>query len=83
MTIAYNELTAVLSDVVTVEETEGLLEWLQTHPQGKLDLSSCVHLHAANLQVLMAARPSVAAWPRDPGFAAWLKAALYDEREDH
>jgi alpha-D-ribose 1-methylphosphonate 5-triphosphate diphosphatase PhnM len=82
MTITYKKSKAVLSDVVSVEETEGLLEWLQAHPKGKLDLSGCVHLHTANLQVLMAARPSIAAWPQDAGLAAWLRAALNDEKKE-
>lgn len=81
MTITYTKSKAVLSAVVSVEETEDLLAWLQAHPKGKLDLSSCAHLHAANLQVLMAARPSIAAWPKDAGFAVWLRAALNVERE--
>ena len=62
--------------VVSVEEAEELLEWLQKKPSAKVDFSACEHLHPANLQVLMAARPKVLAWPTDPAFSAWLQTAL-------
>ncbi len=68
--------TAVITDLLTVEEAETLLEWLQKHPRGKLDLAGCTHLHTANLQVLMAARPQISAWPENETLAAWLRAAL-------
>ena len=59
-----------------VEEAEGFLGWLQKHPKPKLDLSACTHLHAAQLQVLMAARPVISNWPEDNEFRGWLEAAL-------
>jgi len=76
MPIEYRKSLALFRDVVTVEEAEPLLEWLQKKPAGRVDLADCTHLHAANLQVLMAAHASVKAWPREPGFADWLRAAL-------
>lgn len=76
MGIAYADKGATLTDIVTVEDAEGLLEWLQSHPHGALDLAECSHLHAANLQVMMAARPTIASWPRDAAFADWLRHAL-------
>ncbi|WP_298597762.1 hypothetical protein [Zoogloea sp.] len=76
MAIKYEKNTARLTDFVTVEDAEGLLEWLQTQPRRKLDLSRCKHLHAANLQVLMALRPTISAWPEDAALAAWLRGAL-------
>ena len=76
MAIEFKRNLAVLSDVVTVEEAEGLLEWLQKKPAVKVDLSACVHLHSANLQVLMAAKPAVQAWPTDPALRLWLEFAL-------
>ena len=68
--------TLVASELVGVEDAEHLLEWLLKHPRGRLDLAACTHLHAANLQVLMAARPKIAAWPRHEALADWLRAAL-------
>jgi hypothetical protein len=61
---------------VTVEEAEGLLEWLQTRPGAKADLAACSHLHTANLQVLMSAKTCVSNWPKDAGLRAWLEPAL-------
>jgi hypothetical protein len=76
MTIEFRKNLALFHDVVTVEEAEPLLEWLQRKPAGRVDLSACTHLHAANLQVLMAARANVKVWPKDTSFADWLREAL-------
>ncbi len=65
-----------MNDFVGVEEAEGLLEWLQAHPRGAIDLSGLQHMHAANLQVLMAAKAPIAAWPADEQLANWLKTSL-------
>jgi hypothetical protein len=76
MTIDYKGEQAVFRDVVSVEEAEGLLGWLQNNPAAKVDLSACTHLHPANLQVLMAAKTRIAAWPDDANLRAWLENAL-------
>jgi len=76
MAIEYQKKAAVFIDTVSVEEAEGLLGWLLKHPHGRVDLSLCKHLHAANLQVLMAASPSVIGWPQDANLSAWLKSSL-------
>jgi len=76
MAIVYKKNQAVFSDVVSVEEAEGLLEWLQSNFAARVDLSDCTHLHPANLQVLMAAKAAISAWPADAGLALWLKPAL-------
>ena len=76
MPITYKKNQALFADVVSVEEAEGLLEWLLKKPAGKVDLSGCTHLHPANLQVLMAAGRSHYVPPDDPGLAAWLESAL-------
>ncbi len=76
MAITYKKNVALFDEVVSVEEAESLLEWLQKNPKGKADLSLCTHLHAANLQVLMAARTAIAAWPQDESLKTWLLAAL-------
>jgi len=76
MAIAFKKNKAVFEEIVGVEEAEILLEWLHNHPQGKVDLSPCTHLHLAALQVLMAARPSIMALPSDPHLAGWLDSAL-------
>ena len=76
MAIEYSEDQVVLSDVVSVDDAEGLLEWLQKQPGARVDLSGCTHLHPANLQVLMAANSPITAWPNDTGLAGWLASAL-------
>jgi hypothetical protein len=76
MAMTYKRNVAVFADTIGVEEAEGLLAWLHEHPKPKLDLADCTHLHAAQLQVLMAARLPIAKWPRDTVFTAWLKSAL-------
>ncbi len=76
MGIVYEDQRVYCNDIVTVEEAEGLLDWLQRHPKAEVDLTACQHLHAANLQVLMAVNPAIAAWPEDAEFSLWLKSAL-------
>ena len=80
MAIEFRKSLAVFRDVVSVEEAEGLLEWLQKKPSAKVDLASCVHLHPANLQVLMAAGATVTAWPQEAALAGWIKSALAGRR---
>lgn len=75
MAITYKKSTAILAGVISVEDAESLLEWLQKTPGARLDLAACTHLHAANLQVLMAAQPRMAAWPLDSDLKAWLMAS--------
>ena len=67
------------TDMLGVEDAEVLLDWLLNHPDGPVDLGACDHLHAANLQVLMATRPRISAWPAHPGLANWLRHALNQE----
>jgi len=76
MAISYKRNVAVFADTVGVDEAEGLLAWLHEHPKPKLDLGACTHIHAAPLQVLMAARLPVAKWPKDSPLTAWLNSAL-------
>jgi len=82
MAIEYQKNLATFSDVVSVEEAEALLEWLQKNTSARVDLSACTHLHPANLQVLMVAKPAISAWPTDPGLAAWLASALASWTEE-
>lgn len=76
MAIIYKKNLATFDEVVSVEEAEDLLQWCQKNPRAKVDFSHCLHLHAANLQVLMAAGVTVTAWPQDIHLATWLHAAL-------
>lgn len=76
MAITYKKKCAVFEGLVAVDEADDLLQWIQKHPQGKVDLAGCTHLHAANLQVLMATKIAVSAWPGDADLKTWLSAAL-------
>jgi hypothetical protein len=76
MPIEYDKKSVRLVDSVSVEDAEGLLEWLQTRPRGKVNLAACSHMHTANFQVLVAAKPQIIAWPADPELTRWLKTAL-------
>jgi len=76
MTMELKKKVAVLSNTVGVEDAEGLLEWLQDKPHAKVDLSTCTHIHPANIQVLMACRAPVIAWPKDADLRGWLQPAL-------
>lgn len=76
MGLEYQKKQVVFSGLVGVEEAENLLAWLQKKPQASVDLSACEHLHPANLQVLMAARSPIKAWPADPLLTLILQSAL-------
>ena len=76
MPIEFQMSCATFRDVVQVEEAETLLEALQKKPTLKVDLAACTHLHTANLQVLMVAKPRISRWPQDPELRTWLEAAL-------
>lgn len=76
MPIEYKRKQAIFQDIVSVEDAEELLGWLQKRTSAKVNLSACTHLHPANLQVLMAAKTQIAAWPKDKDLHAWLESAL-------
>jgi ribosome maturation factor RimP len=71
---------ACFKGVCTVEEAESLLQWLQDQQRAKVTLKECTHLHAAILQVLMAAKVMVTLPPDDPDLAQWLIPALKNGR---
>jgi hypothetical protein len=73
MPIEFKRNRAIFRDEVSVEEAEGLLEWLQNRSTAKVDLSACSHLHTANLQVLMTAKVHIAGWPKNAELRAWLE----------
>jgi hypothetical protein len=82
MPIEYKKNKASFLEVVGVEEAESLLEWLLEKPSAKVDFFACTHVHPANLQVLMAGKTKIAAWPEDKNLAALLKTLLqYDKQE--
>jgi hypothetical protein len=76
MPIEFKKNCVIFRDVVQVEEAEALLEALQKKPTLKVDLTACTHLHTANLQVLMVARPRICSWPQDQELRTWLQSVL-------
>ena len=72
MSIRYLENCAALEGVVTVEDAEGLMQWLRGQATPTVHLGRCEHLHAAALQVLLALKPHVVQAPAD----RWLAAAV-------
>jgi hypothetical protein len=76
MPIEYQQNQAVLRDVVSVDDADGLLDWLQNNSSRKVNLVDCTHLHPANLQVLLAAGVDVTGWPQDPTLRTWLESVL-------
>ena len=76
MPIEFKRNRVLFRDEVSVEEAEGLLEWLQKRPTARVDLSACSHMHTANLQVLMTAKASISGWPKNAELRAWLEPVL-------
>ena len=76
MGIEYKKALATFTENVSVEEAEGLLDWLLKNPKGKINLAACTHIHAANLQVLMMVKPTISNEPKDADLQKWLIWAL-------
>jgi hypothetical protein len=79
MSIEFNEGEVTFRGVASVEDAELLLDWLQRNPAATVQLEPCSHMHTADLQVLMAAHPTIASWPKSPDLRAWLETALKSE----
>jgi len=76
MPIRFEDKTARFDGACTVDEAIPLAEWLEATEAPQLDLGRCTGLHTALLQVLMAARATVAAEPEDAFLRAWVMPAL-------
>lgn len=76
MPIEFGKNVARLKEICTVEEAETLLEWLQNHPKGQINMKHCQHLHTAILQVLWVTRPRINTLPDDPFLARWVMPLL-------
>lgn len=76
MPIEFQKKHLIFRDIVRVDEAEALLEALQKEPATKVDLAACTHLHTADLQVLMVAKPCIEKWPQAPELRTWLEAVL-------
>ncbi len=76
MPIQFDDQLAKFTGHCAVEEAEMLLQWLQDHPQGCLDLQQCTHLHTAILQVMLATMVPIAQFPEDAHFKQLLQQIL-------
>ena len=80
MPLQLGDGTAVLTGIITIEETEPLAAWLRAHgtvrPPARVDLGGCLHLHTAVLQALLAAKVQVSVPPADPFLQEWVAPLL-------
>ena len=74
MGIRYLKKHAALEEIVTVEDAEALVEWIKKQAKPAVNVSKCVHMHAAVLQVLMATRPHILGEASDPLLALAVRA---------
>ena len=58
------------------EEAETLLQRLLAAPAAVVDLQHCESLHAAVIQVLLAAEPALQLPAADTSMGSWLRAVL-------
>lgn len=56
----------ILEGIISIEETDQLIEVLKEYPGIRVDLSRCEHLHTAPLQTLKILKPSIISMPTDP-----------------
>ncbi|MGB0659074.1 MAG: hypothetical protein ACPGNV_02760 [Mangrovicoccus sp.] len=60
MPLALTPERAVLTDHITIEEAEPLLEWLRdAESSGTIDVAGCCSMHMAVLQLLAVATPVI------------------------
>jgi len=76
MTMEIKDGVLHCAGTLAVDDAEQLLQLVLDAEQPGADLSACEHVHSACLQVLMAARIRVTAWPEQAVLAAWLRAAI-------
>lgn len=76
MPLTFTATTVHFTDICTVEDALPLLEFLKGGDAREVDLSACTYLHTALLQLLLAARPAMAAPPADPCLARWVAPLL-------
>ncbi len=76
MPITYKKTVAVLDGVCAIEDAEILYHWLQDHPNAKVNLKTCTHLHTALLQVLMQQQVDISLMPQQQSLRDWLHPLL-------
>jgi anti-anti-sigma regulatory factor len=76
MTMEMKDGVLHCAGTLAVDDAEQLLQLVLEAENLAADLSACEHVHSACLQVLMAARIRVTAWPEQAVLGAWLRAAI-------
>ena len=66
----------VLEGKCPSEEAEMLLQRLLAAPHAVVDLQGCETLHAAVIQVLLTAKPTLQLPPTDTALGRWLRSVL-------
>jgi hypothetical protein len=72
MTIRYGTESAAFFGHVSVDDADGLAQWLRQQATPAIDLGQCEQVHGAVLQVVLALRPGIAVAPPDPQLRAAL-----------
>lgn len=81
MGIEYKRNQAYFKDMVTADDAEPFLDWLQKQKKAKISLSKVSHIHTAVLQVLMAGDFVIQSWPKDNSLLNWLTEALKENKK--
>lgn len=82
MPIEAGKKRMTLSGHCTVEEAEGLFEWLLAHQQYGVNVAAVTHPHAAILQALMASQTKVGGEPTDEFSAECVRQALLNNNQE-
>jgi len=61
---------------IEAEHSDDLRDILLAQPELRIDLGGCEAIHSAAVQVLMAAKRPIVAWPTSPSLAEVLRLAL-------
>lgn len=72
MSVIYEEGLVRFEGHCEVHEAESFADWLRANPSSRLDLSRCIHMHTALLQLVLTFRPELEGSPDD----VWLRRIL-------
>lgn len=81
MPLKLGKTRAQISGECTVEDAEGLFNWLSRHPACVLHFQGDATLHAAALQAIMAGGRAIARLSDDPFTAECLRQATITDQE--
>ena len=76
MTIEYSKKIAVFGESATIDEADTFWEWLINHSDKSVDLSACTYVHTVILQLLMASKVKIKAWPSHTALRSLLQTAI-------